>query len=872
MSKFIRRASMGAAATALAAITFVQDQAAAQSENSADKIETVVVTARRRAEDVQKVPLTVTALDQDDLRRLQINTAADLKFVAPSLNTSSVYGGSGVNYSIRGFTGGLAGTAVTSYFSEVPSSAPSGGVALFDMASVQVLAGPQGTLFGRATTGGAIVFTPEHPDLNNWGGSIDVVAGSHGRGNVTAVLNAPISDDELALRVSYHREHLDGYTKIIGSNESVDETNSNSLRVGLQWEPTSSFKNYFVFSGTFVNEASGGPLLAGYDPNSQLFNLPPDTSTPLGAIYGNALFGALCTAAVADGLSPNTTACQNQRLGLLAALKPALAAELARTSAGGSALRSTHLTPGFPAIERSNSYQFVDNAQLDLGDLGFSNVVLKNNFSYSLVNGFHCVDGDGIAAALIQTCFATGTNLAAAHAVQVGNQIIPQTGPLQGSYTEEFQITGNYNNDLLVWLLGFYYASTPSGKDTSGCANMNKVFEGVLTENLGYGCAYTLPVSGVSWERGFFGNAVLDLSSFVKGLHLTTGVRTTTDQTSSTTAAPLFSYPSGTLQQGAITTFPVVKTSGMGWTVALDYQVNDGLMVYATANRGYKPGGRNSTVGSAGAPGFTPTYAPETVVEWEIGAKSRFDVWGIQGLLNADFYHNAYNNIQEPLIARVGASTFNYTENVAGAILQGVEVQTTILASDDVQIIGNYAYNDAHYSKFFAADPLGIAGPGNSACYGPLSSSTFCVLDLHNNPFPNTTKHQANLTLRYLVPLLPESTGTLHASLTGYVQSREYFTNSAQRQIDVYGPVLGAETVRKAISQPSYGTLNARLDWDNIYGSNLSGSLWANNLTNQIYSTGSLNNVTVIAALGVWAKTYGAPRTFGVELNYQFGH
>jgi iron complex outermembrane receptor protein len=870
MRKFIHRASVGAAATALAAIMFMQDQVVAQTAGSEDKIEAIVVTARRRAEDIQKVPLTVTALDQTDLKRLQINTAADLKFIAPSLNTSSAYGGSGVNYSIRGFTGGLSGSSVTSYFSEVPSTAPSGGVPLFDMASVQVLAGPQGTLFGRATTGGAIVFTPQHPDFNNWEGSIDVVGGSQGRSNVTAILNMPIIDDQLALRVSYHREHLDGYTSFIGASGSLDETNSNSVRIGLEWQPTSSFSNYLVFSGTFVNEASGAPILSGFDPNFQLFNLPPDTSTPLGAIYGNALFGGLCTAAVSDGLSPSTTACENQRLGLLAALKPALTAELARTAGGGSSLRRTNLSPGFPSIERSNAYQFVDNASWDLGDLGFSNVVLKNNFSYSLVNGFHCVDGDSIVAALVQTCFATGTNLASAHAVQVGNRIVPGTGPLQGSYSEEFQITGNYDDNLLVWLLGAYYAATPAGRDTSGCANMNKVLDGTLTENLGAGCAYTMPVSGNSWERGFFGNTVVDLRDLAPGLHLTLGVRTTTDETSSTTAAPLFIYPSGTLVQGPITTFPVVKSSGMGWTAAVDYQVNDDVMVYATANRGYKPGGRNSTVGSTGAPGFTATFAPEAVVEYEVGAKTKFEFGGVQGIFNADFYHNAYTNIQEPLIARVGSSTFNYTENVAGAILQGVELETTLIPTDDIQIMGNYAYNDSHYSKFFAADPLGVAGPGNPACYGPLSTPTFCVLDLHNNPFPNTTKHQGHLTFRYLLPT-PENIGPFHFSLTGYVQSREYFTSSAQREVQVYGPTLGAVNVRKADSQAAYATLNARLDWDNIYGSDISGSLWVNNLTNQTYSTGSLNNVTIIAALGIWAKTYAPPRTFGIELSYQFG-
>ncbi len=718
MRKFVRPASVSVAAAAFVAIMLTQDQAAAESANSSD-IETVIVTARRRAEDIQKVPLTVTALDQNQLTAQQIYTAPDLKYIVPSLNIASGYGSAINTYTIRGFTGGLSGTAVTSYFSEVPSQASGG--ALFDLASVQVLAGPQGTLFGRATTGGAMVFTPVHPEMNMLNGSLDTVLGDYGRSNVTAVLNVPVIDDELAVRIAYHREHRDGYTDIIGSNNKLDETNSDGVRVGIEWQPDDAFKNYFVFSGTFVDQSSGSEQLAGYDPNFALFNLPPDTSTFLGAIYGNALFGGLCAAAVGNGLSPNVMSCENQHLGALAVIKPQLAADLARVSAGGSALRRNNYTSTFPSSWRLNTYQFTDNAQWDLGDLGFSDVVLKNNFSYSLVNGYGCVDADGIQAALVETCFSLSPNLATGHMTQVNALDHAAVGPLQGTLSEEFQITGNYDNDLLVWLLGFYYAETPSGTDTNGCANLSIVLAGAFTQNLGASCAYNMPVSGDSWEQGIFGNAVLDLRSFVPGLHLTAGLRTTTDQTSSTTAAPAFSYPSGSIHQGLITTYPVVKTSGIGWTLALDYQVNDDTLVYATANRGYKPGGNNNTVGAAGSPGYTPTYAPESVVEWEIGEKSRFDFGGVQGFINADIYHNTYSGIQEPLIARSGSQTFNYTENVAGAILQGAEVSATIVPTDNFQITGDYSYLDAHYSKFDAADPLGLAAPGNPICEDPTN-------------------------------------------------------------------------------------------------------------------------------------------------------
>ena len=145
----------------------------AQTSNAPDNssigpvavIETITVTARRRAEDLEKVPLNVTAISGDVLREQEIKTATDLQTVAPTLTVTGTLGSRDTDvFTIRGQSQPFGGAdpGVQTYFAEVPYNA-SGPGSFFDMSNVQVLSGPQGTLFGRNTTGGAVLFEPQRP-------------------------------------------------------------------------------------------------------------------------------------------------------------------------------------------------------------------------------------------------------------------------------------------------------------------------------------------------------------------------------------------------------------------------------------------------------------------------------------------------------------------------------------------------------------------------------------------------------------------------------------------------------------------------------------------------------------------------------------
>src|SRR5690554_1880315 len=134
---------------------------------SARSIEEITVTARRTDESIQSVPVSVKAFDTEALREARISTPEDVQINTPGVYLSGSGGRQNAVYQIRGQSKALSGPsspAVVSYFSEVPDPVFGSFVPQYDMGSVQVLKGPQGTLFGRNTTGGAVLYSPVAPN------------------------------------------------------------------------------------------------------------------------------------------------------------------------------------------------------------------------------------------------------------------------------------------------------------------------------------------------------------------------------------------------------------------------------------------------------------------------------------------------------------------------------------------------------------------------------------------------------------------------------------------------------------------------------------------------------------------------------------
>ena len=241
------------------------------ADDKSNTLEEIIVTARRREESLQRVPLSITALDQDALQRQGVSTLTDLQQLVPSAYvTGYAHGSSQQFFSIRGQgesglnTGGGAGggPAVVGYLSEVP--VPMSGPGLYyDLQSVEVLKGPQGTLFGRNTTGGAVLFEPRRPELTTLSGYGEILAGDYRRAQTEAAINLPLIDGKLAVRIAAQAESREGYTTDVNTGVAYDNRHYRAARIGILFEPNDIVENYFIGNYVAVKEhGPGGELIA----------------------------------------------------------------------------------------------------------------------------------------------------------------------------------------------------------------------------------------------------------------------------------------------------------------------------------------------------------------------------------------------------------------------------------------------------------------------------------------------------------------------------------------------------------------------------------------------------------------------------------
>jgi len=208
----------------------------------------VVVTAQRRSENIQKAPVAVTALSAKTLVQANISTTQDLMQIVPSLQvaaqTAADVGGS-ATFFLRGMgqqrSGNGSEPAVGVYVDDFYYPSLEGDLFdIVDLADVEVLRGPQGTLFGRNTIGGAIRYTSQQPVLNAFSGHIAATYGSFNRTDVTGAVNIPIGDS-LAVRVTAGHLERDGYVRVQSGGPDAGATDDNLVRVQVKYKPTSTF-------------------------------------------------------------------------------------------------------------------------------------------------------------------------------------------------------------------------------------------------------------------------------------------------------------------------------------------------------------------------------------------------------------------------------------------------------------------------------------------------------------------------------------------------------------------------------------------------------------------------------------------------------
>ena len=244
MSRNFLLAAAGAVAVMAGPTIFgldaVKAESAADLGAEASELGEVVVVARRVEESLQKVPLTITAVDTEQLKVQTITTGTDLQGLVPSMSVGISIFGATQQYSLRGIRDG-----VVEYLNEVPIDSVLADSQLWDLSSVQAVSGPQGTLFGRNSTGGDVLFVPQKP-ARDFGGYAQVRYGSYNLTDAIAVVNIPLGDT-LQIRLGGQFTNRDGITKNISGNDLGKLAHQN-LRFSLLYTPLPWLSDYAVVS------------------------------------------------------------------------------------------------------------------------------------------------------------------------------------------------------------------------------------------------------------------------------------------------------------------------------------------------------------------------------------------------------------------------------------------------------------------------------------------------------------------------------------------------------------------------------------------------------------------------------------------------
>jgi iron complex outermembrane receptor protein len=383
----------------------------AQQDNAG--LEEIVVTARRRAESLQRTPVSIKAFTSNDLYVQSITRAADLQYVTPGLQVG--FGGIKTNPTLamrgqRRSTIGDGAPAVLVYQNEVPLPALGSLIPTYDMSSVQVLKGPQGTLFGRNATAGAVLLYTTQPGYQREGYA-DVRFGNYNDREVEGALNLPIAADKAAIRVAGQLARRDGYTKNLGTGPDLDDRHDQSVRVSLLLQPIEELKNVTVFDYQDTNEAGSGQVLYALYPNA----------TSGG---GNARIPAL--APFFDcGTSVNCD----------------VDLQLAQQQANGP----RDIFVNTPSYLKSKLKGVVNTTSWDIND----QLTLKNIFGYRSVDIDYLADFDGTPLRLVEN-----------------SQLIRSE-----QLTDELQASGKLLDSKLDWIVGgFYLDDHPDGVNSQALA------------------------------------------------------------------------------------------------------------------------------------------------------------------------------------------------------------------------------------------------------------------------------------------------------------------------------------------------------------------------------------------------------------------
>lgn len=872
-----KRILLAATAAALCpAAPSLAQEAERNADDSAVPGNDIIVTARRTEERLQDVPISITVLSPDQLNQNNITTAKDITTYTPGLVAQGRNGPDSVAFTIRGFSQEQRTTAtVGTYFAEVvlprgsghsPGGDGAGPGLFFDLENVQVLKGPQGTLFGRNSTGGAVLLVPRKP-TNDFEGYVEASAGNYDMRRLQAVANIPVMD---SLRLRLGADHLkrDGYLKNVGNlgtgkyGDDMGSSDYISLRLSAVADLSPDIENYTIVS--FVDSKSS-PVIPKVIRawNSNPAAVPGQPALPLGS-----------TPCVAPA---NNVQC----------------AQFLREQGLGKWAVSNSMADTASLIRQ---WQLINTTTWQIND----DVRVKNIFSYAefkqtanqdLFGNYWIIDG-----------VTPGTE----RPENVQTFAYTHAEPLRGrthsqsTMVEELQFQGNGANGRLFWQAGFYLESSDplgfSGVQTAiltPCIDINVFNCRPAGGPFGIGGTGSFSIAKTKFRgRAVYGQASFDITDSLK---FTAGARYTWDkmtvqlqnETWRVRVAP--ATPAGTTlvctnfsapgfgqvftpaeRYGVCRQTLRQKSEAPTWTLGLDFKPWDDALLYAKWSRGYRQGGLTIF----GADPIQP-YGEERVDTYEAGAKISWR-GGLPGYFNISGYYNDFQDQQLQSGTSCEANLPNFRGvcapttaivNAGKSRLYGFEAEVGLSPFEGLRINAAYAYLNTKILDIpTVGDILALLPP--TALYNNFA------LPLAGDPLNFAMPHKLSVNAQYTLPL-PEDYGRLSIGGTYVYQSKYRAVADACRNIPGgpcnpltpgANPGPGTPGFNNGIV-PSAQIVNLNLSWQDVMSLPIDATVFVTNVFNERYFLHINDQFTRSNVAAVLAE----PRMWGVRLRYKFG-
>jgi iron complex outermembrane receptor protein len=803
-------------ATTLAGLATLLSTPAVQAQTTLEagpktQLEEVIVTATRRETNLQNTPIAVSSVDAEFIAQTSPHDIGELAAFVPNFSAATVTGFNAASFALRG----IGQNTIIVYFDSpvavlvddfVMPSVETQLLDPFDLQNIEVLRGPQGTLFGKNTTGGAVSVHTTQPDMNNFGGKIEAGYGSYGSWETKGALDVPIDPGKLAVRLVISHEQNDGYYKDgscygpitpfgpnspwaglkgCGPGKSVGAEDVTSGRVKLKFAPNEKFDALLQYE--FVRDTS---VVASTNTTSDpsfsipVLGFPGATGNPLnsGAVVSRTdnLLGGNTPLVRVDGGHLNMD--YKTDLGTVTSIT-GYRTQLSKLPSNYVGDPPIHDTAG-------ETLSLFDANRTDLHETFQQEIRFASDFSGPLnfvAGGFFQDDRTSFCVA--QTLgFLDLFGLSTPYGSWNENPDILCNNQLSDSYAGYTE--GNYKiTDKWTVTAGVRYSID------------RKVWQGRQQ-------AFTQQITGNPNSRyQLFNGNMLNAGNFAL-------------------------YPEGVVTDRANWSEPTYRFS-------TGYQATDDIYGYFTYSHGYKAGGFNDQIGSSAtfgndlaafAQAGRPTN-PEFADSYEVGVKSESFDKRVRANLTG-FLVN-YTDVQKSIVVPIAVDGVEQevTEffNAASMEIKGIEAEVQAVPLAGLTLRGNLGYQVGGYSQYVTPIPAGY--------------------NLATSPIDRTPRWQYSLDAAYSLPIREVALATFDTNVT-YTDKNLAFQSLTSLQQNTWlnaRYLLGASVT---LSDPT----------DRYYV-----KIIGRNLTNKIYDTGS----EVVAGLWQFT-TYGAPRYVGVQGGLKF--